>query len=51
MPAYRACMAAIGKPAKGWTDGEIDQLVKAVKGGRATCVENKRTNTTTCDVN
>ena len=50
MPAYRACMAGIGKPAKGWTDGEIDQLVKAVNNGKAKCVDDKRTNTMTCDV-
>lgn len=51
VPAYRECMADIGKPAKGWTDGEIDQLVKSVKNGKAKCTTNKRTNTTMCDVN
>jgi hypothetical protein len=49
-PVWRECMANIGKPAKGWTDGEIDQLVKSVKNGRAKCTTNKRTNTTMCDV-
>lgn len=51
VPAWRECMAGIGKPAKGWTNGEIDQLVKQVKNGKAKCTTNKRTNVTMCDVN
>jgi hypothetical protein len=51
MTAYRECLADIGKPAKGWSNGEIDQLIKAVKTDRAKCVESKRANMTMCDVN
>jgi hypothetical protein len=44
------CMANIGTPAKGWSNAQIDQLIKQVKRGKAKCTENKRTRVTTCDV-
>jgi hypothetical protein len=44
------CMANIGTPSKGWSNAEIDQLIKQVKRGKAKCTENKRTRVTTCDV-
>jgi hypothetical protein len=44
------CMANIGSPAKGWSNAEIDQLIKQVNRGKAKCTENKRTRVTTCDV-
>src|SRR5262249_11619821 len=50
MPAYDECMANIGKPAKGWTGKEVDQLIKAVKTGKARCVEDKQQRRTVCDV-
>lgn len=50
MPAYDECMANIGKPAKAWTDKELDQLIKAVKTGKARCVEDKQQRRTVCDV-
>ena len=50
MPAYNDCMAHIGKPAKGWTDRDVDQLIKAVKSGKARCVEDARQHRTVCDL-
>jgi hypothetical protein len=47
---FDKCMANIGSPAKGFGNGEMDQLVEKVKRGKATCTENKRTRVTTCDV-
>ena len=44
------CMANIGSPAKGWSNAEIDQLIKQVERGKAKCTKNKRTRVTTCDV-
>lgn len=48
--ALTQCMANIGSPAKGWSNAEIDQLVKAVKRGEAACTQNTRTGVTMCDV-
>ncbi|HEX6103649.1 MAG TPA: hypothetical protein VF031_11430, partial [Alphaproteobacteria bacterium] len=47
---YDRCMADIGKPAKGFSDAEIDALARQIAKGRAKCSENKRTRIVTCDV-
>lgn len=47
-PAFQACLANIGSPAKGWSDAEFDQILKMVKRGKAKCTTKK--NVTTCDV-
>ncbi len=47
---YDRCMADIGKPAKGFSDAEIDGLARQIANGRAKCSENRRTRVVTCDV-
>ncbi len=46
MPAFNQCMAAIGKPAKGWTDKEIEEIL----GRNPVCAKDKRHGVTVCEI-